>query len=182
MFCLIINAFLNRESLYDYTCVRLNALYVKHYSNAQPNLITRHVSHSIPSSSPASTHALPQCRNCDPSSPPSHSLSTSHPPPPTTTTNTHTLLPCTGVVCRTSFFSILMHGLQVTMCVCETAMAAVSIAVHWCRVNLSWLLLVHGVSPLYCVDLGLRAQTAVYNVRVRNGYFWTQGYQCTCFL
>ena len=76
-----------------------------------------------------------------------------------------------------------MHGLQVTMCVCETAVALpeVSIAVHWCRVNLSWLLLVPGVSPLCCVDLGLRAQTAVYNVRVRNGYFCTQGYKCTCF-
>ena len=78
--------------------------------------------------------------------------------------------------------SVGLHdGLQVTMCVCETAMAAVSIAVHWCRVNLSWLLLVHGVSPLCCVDLRLRAETAVYNVRVRNGYFWTQGYKCTCF-
>ena len=32
------------ESLYDYTCVRLKALYLKHYNNAQPNLIM-HLSH-----------------------------------------------------------------------------------------------------------------------------------------
>ena len=136
-----------------------------------------YISHSIP---PPPLHPHTHSHSlATPRSPPP-SFSTSHPPPPT---HTHTLLPRTGVVCRTSFFSILMHGLQVTMCVCETAMrAAVSIAVHWCRVNLSWLLLVHRVSPLCCVDLRLRAQTAVYKVRVRKGYFWTQGCQCTCFL
>ena len=96
------------------------------------------------------------------------------------------LLPYTGVVWTSPGFFlftvwVFMHGLQVRMCVCETAMAAVSIAVHWCRVNLSWFLLVHGVGPLCCVDLRLRAQTAVYNVLVWNGYFCTQGYKCTCF-
>ena len=130
-----------------------------------------YISHSIP---PPPLHPHTHSHNVATVTPRPHPpilspppiLHPPQPPPTHTHTHTHTLLPCTGVVCRTSFFSILMHGLQVTMCVCETAMAAVSIAVHWCRVNLSWLLLVHRVSPLCCVDLRLRAQTAVYNVRV----------------
>ena len=35
------------ESLFDYTCVRLKAIYMKHYNNTQPNLIMHYTSHSI---------------------------------------------------------------------------------------------------------------------------------------
>ena len=42
--CLIIS---NAPNLSD-TCVRLKALYIKRYSNTQPNLIMHYIAHSIP--------------------------------------------------------------------------------------------------------------------------------------
>ena len=65
-------------SLCGCTCVRLKALYIKHYNNTQPNLITHYISHSVPPSPPASTHA-----RAHPLPPPhTHTRNLATPPPP----------------------------------------------------------------------------------------------------
>ena len=82
------------HSVTIYTCVRLKALYMKHYNNTQPNLITHSISHFIPhpllhphthTPPPLHTHTISQPLA-------SPSLSQYNPPvpptPPTTTTTT----------------------------------------------------------------------------------------------
>ena len=43
---IIINAFLMRQIVHDYTGVGLKALYMKHYNNTQPIVIMCYISHT----------------------------------------------------------------------------------------------------------------------------------------
>ena len=67
-------------SLCGCTCVRLKALYIKHYNNTQPNLITHYISHSVPPSPPAST--LARAHPLPPAPPPTHTRNLATPLPP----------------------------------------------------------------------------------------------------
>ena len=64
-------------SLYDYTCAKLEALYIKHYNNTQSNSIMPYISHSIPLSfvsTPTQVHTHTHTQSHNPPLPPSPSF------------------------------------------------------------------------------------------------------------